>query len=167
MKKILIAIGGLVVLAVSVLPSLSVQVGDVALANPAGHSSTDLLRLGAVDMRLKLFPLPSGRAEARGSVDLPQRGVNYRIEPKVVPSLQGQGGASDMGGLVVPVLVSGPWDDISYRPDLEGGMTQNLQGVGNVLGDVVGSGGKSGLAPLSSGGSGAGGALTPMKLFGC
>ncbi|CAA7620210.1 conserved hypothetical protein [Candidatus Terasakiella magnetica] len=126
------------------------NVGTAFTGGPASAEKTDFTELGGTftiakgivannDLALKS---PLLRVEAKGIVDLPQRSVNYRIEPKVVPSLQGQGGASDMGGLVVPVLVSGPWDNISYRPDLEGMMKQNLQGVGNALGGVVGVGGE-------------------------
>ncbi|MGE5505050.1 MAG: AsmA family protein, partial [Actinomycetota bacterium] len=49
--------------AVSVFPSLSVQVGNVALSNPPGYTGKDLLRLGALDVKLKLMPLLSGRVE--------------------------------------------------------------------------------------------------------
>jgi AsmA protein len=43
-----------------------------------------------------------------GTVDLPQRTVNYRVTPNVA------------GALAVPVDVTGPWDNLSYRPDLAG-----------------------------------------------
>ena len=49
-----------------------------------------------------------------------QRTVNYRIEPKVVATTEGQGGAVEAGGITVPVIVEGPWHDLSYRPDLAG-----------------------------------------------
>jgi hypothetical protein len=48
---------------VSAFPSLSVQVSNVALSSPAGFSSKDLVRLGALDVRLKLLPVLSGRVE--------------------------------------------------------------------------------------------------------
>ncbi|MEW5729950.1 MAG: AsmA family protein, partial [Pseudomonadota bacterium] len=50
-------------LSVSVLPSLSVQVANVALSNPPGFSTKDMVRLGALDVRLKLLPLLSGSVE--------------------------------------------------------------------------------------------------------
>jgi AsmA protein len=107
---------------------------------------------------------PLLRIEGKGTVDLPQRSVNYRIDPKVVASLQGQGG-SDAAGLVVPVLVSGPWDNLSYRPDLEALVKQNLQNVGGAIGGLVGIGGKKDQAGASKPGE-TGGALNPLKLFG-
>lgn len=63
---------------------------------------------------------PLLRLTGAGSADLPQRRVNYRIEPKVVATTEGQGGAAEVGGVTVPVIVDGPWDDLSYRPDLAG-----------------------------------------------
>lgn len=43
-----------------------------------------------------------------GTVDLPLRQLNYRVTPSVA------------GLLAVPVDITGPWDNLSYRPDLAG-----------------------------------------------
>ena len=58
--------------------------------------------------------------EKKSKVDLPKRRLNYRIEPKIVASTKGQGGLFGAGGISVPVIASGPWDNISYKPDLAG-----------------------------------------------
>jgi len=63
---------------------------------------------------------PLLRLTGAGRTDLPQRTVNYRIEPKVAATSEGQGGAAEVGGVTVPVIVEGPWDDLTYRPDLAG-----------------------------------------------
>ncbi len=63
---------------------------------------------------------PLLRVGGKGSVDMPNRTVNYRIEPKVTTSTKGQGGKADASGIKVPVLVTGPWDNLSYKPDLAG-----------------------------------------------
>ncbi len=55
------------------------------------------------DLQLVSSELPMTGA---GTVDLPQRQVNYRLTPKVA------------GALAVPVLITGPWDHLSYRPDI-------------------------------------------------
>lgn len=65
-----------------------------------------------------LLQSPLFRVAGKGTVDLPKRTVNYRIEPKVVATAKGQGGPQDAGGVKVPVVVSGPWHDLSYKPDL-------------------------------------------------
>ncbi|MBI3445907.1 MAG: AsmA family protein [Magnetospirillum sp.] len=151
--------------------NLAAMVRNVTTAFTGGAASTektDFAELGGTftiakgiltnnDLALKS---PLLRVEGKGIVDLPQRSVNYRIEPKVVASLEGQGGGN-AAGLVVPVLVSGPWDNLSYRPDLEALLKQNVQNVGKaVQGLIPGAGGSpsSGAKPAD--------ALNPMKLFG-
>ena len=48
-------------------------------------------------------------AHGAGTVNLPERTLIYRIEPSI------------MAGIVtVPVIVSGRWDDLSFRPDVIG-----------------------------------------------
>jgi AsmA protein len=63
---------------------------------------------------------PLIRLAGAGSSDLPKRRVDYRLEPKVVGSLEGQGAGGEAKGIMVPVIVKGPWHDLSYRPDLAG-----------------------------------------------
>jgi len=69
------------------------------------------------DDLLMLNPLL--RLRGAGTADLNQRTVDYRLTPKAVASLEGQGGDVDRSGLAVPVIIKGPWHDISYRPDME------------------------------------------------
>jgi len=83
---------------------------------------------------------PLLRVAGRGTVELPQQTVNYRIEPKVAATTRGQGGKADVAGLMVPVIVSGPWNALSYRPDLSGAIgdiakdpSRALEGLKNVL----------------------------------
>jgi AsmA protein len=61
---------------------------------------------------------PAVRVAGSGRIDLPQRTVDYRIEPKAASTLKGQGGERDVAGLLVPVIVRGPWDDLSFTPDV-------------------------------------------------
>ncbi|HEV2264700.1 MAG TPA: AsmA family protein [Stellaceae bacterium] len=72
------------------------------------------------DLQLVSSELPMTGA---GTIDLPQRQVNYRLTPKVA------------GALAVPVLITGPWDHLSYRPDI-GAMLQQP-------GQLLNQGGKS------------------------
>lgn len=78
------------------------------------------------DLQLVSSELPMTGA---GTVDLPQRQVNYRLTPKVA------------GALAVPVLISGPWDHLSYRPDVGAMLQQSgqqlLQQPGKTLQQVV------------------------------
>lgn len=69
---------------------------------------------------------PLLRIEGAGTVNLPPRTLDYRVTPKAVASLEGQGGRQDVAGVMVPVLIQGPWDSLSYKPDLAGLMKQQL-----------------------------------------
>jgi AsmA protein len=62
---------------------------------------------------------PLLRVRGAGTADLNQRTVDYRLTPKAVASLEGQGGDVERSGIAVPVIIKGPWHDISYRPDME------------------------------------------------
>jgi AsmA protein len=60
---------------------------------------------------------PLFRVEGAGTVDLPNRTVNYRPVPKLVGSCSGQGSSLAKPGLAVPVKVTGPWSNVSIQPD--------------------------------------------------
>jgi len=57
------------------------------------------------DLQLKSGEVPMTGA---GTVDLPHRTVDYKLTPRLA------------GAVAVPVIVKGPWDDLSYQPDLAG-----------------------------------------------
>ncbi len=61
---------------------------------------------------------PLLRVNGAGTSDLPARTLDYRVEPKFAATIEGQGGAQKVAGVMVPVIVSGPWDNLSYKPDL-------------------------------------------------
>ncbi|MES1991858.1 MAG: AsmA family protein [Pseudomonadota bacterium] len=65
---------------------------------------------------LKLLS-PLVRVAGSGTVDIPRQMLNYRIEPKLAATLQGQGG-TDAQGIEIPVFVEGPWASPHFRPDL-------------------------------------------------
>ncbi|HSA79888.1 MAG TPA: AsmA-like C-terminal region-containing protein, partial [Geminicoccaceae bacterium] len=76
------------------------------------------------DMRLQA---PTLRVEGSGRVNLPKRTLNYRLEPKVATTLQGQGGEREVAGLLVPVTITGPWEDPTIAPDLSAVARQALE----------------------------------------
>jgi AsmA protein len=63
---------------------------------------------------------PVLRVAGRGEVNLPARTLDYRLDPKAAKTLEGQGGSRDVAGLLVPVIIKGPWDDPTIAPDLSG-----------------------------------------------
>jgi len=69
---------------------------------------------------------PLLRIEGAGTASLLPRTLDYRVTPKAVASLEGQGGRQDTAGVMVPVLIQGPWDNLSFKPDLAGLVKQQL-----------------------------------------
>jgi AsmA protein len=112
----------------------------------AGPQQTDFAELGGTfaiaqgimtntDLALKS---PLLRVEGAGKVDLPKRTVDYRITPKAVASVEGQGGRNDLAGIMVPIDIKGPWDNLSYKPDLGAAIGQQLKEPGGLLEKIPG-----------------------------
>jgi AsmA protein len=94
--------------------------GEQRKTDFAELSGTFAIRDGILtndDMRLQA---PVLRVNGRGRVDLPARTLTYLVEPTAAPTLEGQGGAEQAAGVLVPVIIEGPWNDLKYRPDLSG-----------------------------------------------
>ncbi|MCL5668493.1 MAG: AsmA family protein [Gammaproteobacteria bacterium] len=64
---------------------------------------------------------PLLRVTGRGSADLVGERMDYLASATVVASLEGQGGKGleQLKGLTVPIRISGPFSNLSYRPDVE------------------------------------------------
>jgi AsmA protein len=63
---------------------------------------------------------PLVRMGGTGAVDLPAQTLNFLVDPRVLASLEGQGGDKDLQGLGVPVAINGPWTQPSIYPDIAG-----------------------------------------------
>ncbi len=110
------------------------------------------------DLQLKSGVVPMTGA---GTVDLPNQRVDYRVSPSLA------------GVLNVPVIVSGPWDNLSYRPDLAGALQGTAKGListpGAILNSVPGVNKVPGVNQLPGGSdsSSSGSGFNPLKgLFG-
>ncbi|HAH10061.1 MAG TPA: hypothetical protein DCL48_08170 [Alphaproteobacteria bacterium] len=138
--------------------SRSVQ-GALAGGATGGSAKTDFAELtGSFVLRdgvaanddLKMLN-PFLRVTGKGLINIGQQTMDYRIEPKAVASIEGQGGKSDLGGVMVPFRITGPWSNLSYTPDLSGaiggGFEDLLKGGGG-----AGKGGLDGLIPRLGGG---------------
>jgi len=68
--------------------------------------NTDMLMVG-----------PLVRVTGNGQVDLGQQTLDYRITPKAVASLQGQGGKTDLSGLSAPFRIHGSWNNVKAGID--------------------------------------------------
>lgn len=70
---------------------------------------------------------PLLRMSGKGTTDLPGKSLDWRVEPTIVPTLQGQppmprrkGEDKKMAGLGVPIVIEGPWSDPRIYPDIAG-----------------------------------------------
>lgn len=106
---------------------------------------TYVIRRGILTNNDLLLKSPLLRLSGKGNVDLPKRRVDYRIEPKVVATTKGQGGAAGASGIKVPVIVTGSWNNLSYRPDLAGALGGIAKDPGKALESL------KGLLPANSG----------------
>jgi AsmA protein len=98
---------------------------------------------------------PFFRATGKGTANLPERTLNYRVEPKLVASSSGQGGSKNGLGVAVPVVISGPWNKLNYQPDLAGVLSVDPEGTVKGLMNLFrgGSNSDSGNAQQPSGGT--------------
>lgn len=62
---------------------------------------------------------PLIRVAGAGTIDMPAQSLDYAAMPKVVASLEGQGG-EDATGVTIPVRIEGPWAKPRVVPDLQG-----------------------------------------------
>ena len=87
---------------------------------------------------------PILRLAGKGTVNLPQQSLNYRLVPTVVGTLKGQGDTKDgRTGLAIPLDITGPWSNPSITPDLAGmiqeglkdpaALKQNIKDIGSQL----------------------------------
>ncbi len=67
-----------------------------------------------------LLASPVLNVTGAGKVLLPPRRVDYLVKPKLIGAGAPQGGATDIVGLEIPVRVRGPFENVSYEPDLSG-----------------------------------------------
>lgn len=93
---------------------------------------------------------PNLKAAGAGTVDLPTRTVDYKVTPKVV-------------GLGVPVLIKGPWDNLTYLPDLAGIVQGGVGGAADIVKGGVGGVGDTVKSIIPGTGSSSSGSSTTPK----
>jgi AsmA protein len=60
---------------------------------------------------------PLLRLSGNGDINIGNDSMNYLAKATLAKTLEGQGGADAVGGLTVPVRVSGPFTDLKYTLD--------------------------------------------------
>ncbi len=63
---------------------------------------------------------PLVKVTGAGTIDLGNRALAMRVEPKLVMTTEGQGRTSDPIGLGIPVVIDGPWSQPRFYPDVAG-----------------------------------------------
>lgn len=106
----------------------SARLEGKSVSNSAASEKTDFSQLsgtakinkGVINNKDFTMKSPLLRVNGDGKVNLPGENVNYLVKASVVGSLQGQGGQdlSKLQGLTIPIRIKGPFDDLSYTPDL-------------------------------------------------
>jgi AsmA protein len=75
-----------------------------------GQATTDNLQ----------FMGPLVRVNGAGSANIAEKTLSFTLDPKLIPSLEGQGGSATPAGLGVPVVVRGTWAEPRIYPDIAG-----------------------------------------------
>ncbi|MEC9250131.1 MAG: AsmA-like C-terminal region-containing protein, partial [Pseudomonadota bacterium] len=78
---------------------------------------------------------PLLRVGGTGYVDLPSQSLDYRMRPRLVASIEGQGGSSSLRGVEIPVRIRGGFNDVSIGVDTSAVGQSLLSGaLSNALG---------------------------------
>jgi AsmA protein len=86
-----------------------------------------VIKNGAVNTPRSSLKSPFIRIIAAGTADLVRETLDFRVEPKAVASIQGQGDDARRQGLMVPVVVSGTFTAPRFRPDLSAAAKQEVE----------------------------------------
>ena len=104
-------------------------------------ASYSISRGVAANQDMKLLG-PLVRVTGGGTIDMPEQSLDYRVKPKLVGSLEGQGGSLDISGLGIDVVISGPWSNPQIYPDIEDILNnpeaayKAIKNVGKVIGSA-------------------------------
>jgi AsmA protein len=85
------------------------------------------IKNGAVNTPQSNLKSPFIRVIATGTADLVKETLDFRVEPKAVASIKGQGDADKRSGIMVPVVVSGTFASPTFRPDLSAAAKQQIE----------------------------------------
>jgi AsmA protein len=85
------------------------------------------IRNGVVHTPQTSLKSPLIRIIAAGNANLVKKTLDFRVEPKVVATIKGQGDTDQRSGLMVPVLVSGTFSKPKFTPDLAGMAKKQLE----------------------------------------
>ncbi len=85
------------------------------------------IKQGLVDTAKTRLLSPLLRISAAGKAHLAAETLDFRVEPKFVATIKGQGDTKERSGIMVPVLVSGTFSAPKFKPDLEALVKDKLE----------------------------------------
>ncbi len=83
---------------------------------------------------------PLVRVTGKGEVDMLRQRLDYRVKPKLVASLQGQGATEKLKGIAVPIIIKGRWSKPKIYPDIKG-ILNDPKAAFNKLNKLISKGG--------------------------
>lgn len=95
------------------------------------------IKKGLVDTDGAGLISPLIRVMVTGKTHLVKEWLDFRVEPKFVATLKGQGDTKQRSGLMVPLLITGSFSKPKIRPDLKamlGGGLPDVEGLKQILG---------------------------------
>ena len=121
-------------------PATPAATGDNAETDFSALTGTFDASAGRITNSDLLLLSPLLRITGSGWVNLPDQTVDYRLQPRAVASIQGQGGDRDLQGITVPVRIRGSFNDVTIGVDTEAVGQALLTGaVRNALGGSSGA----------------------------
>jgi AsmA protein len=137
--------------------SLGLGAAETEKTDFAELSGSYTIKSGVIDNRDMKMVAPVLRLSGSGTVPMPPRTVDYEVEAKLVPSLEGQGGRDALAGLPIPIRITGPWSNPSYQPDWSSVFqTMDPERLKNLPGDLGKAAKEFGLSLPNTGGVGTG-----------
>lgn len=97
--------------------SLGLQGGEEQKTDFAELGGTFTIRNGVFENNDLKMLAPLVRLNGGGTSNLPARTIDYRVDGRLVASLEGQGGEEALAGLPVPIRIGGTFDNPTYEID--------------------------------------------------
>ena len=95
------------------------QQGERAKTDFAELHAPFTISNGLVDTKKTTLKSPFIRVNGSGTADLVSESIDFRLNPKLVGTIKGQGDKEAHSGIAVPVIVGGTFDKPTFSPDLE------------------------------------------------
>ncbi len=117
------------------------QKGDLSAVAGGSSEKTDFSEMtasftidkGMIKNEDLVMKGPLVRMNGQGIVNLPMEQIDYGLQPKLVASLRGQGGNTDLKGLQIPLRIKGPLANPKILPDTKGLLKNNAQAIDDTV----------------------------------